>query len=600
MKLYELKINEDELEEGSEQGIYAISLVENPAIEEDFIYLSKEGAEEKVLLQEASDEQQTLIGAVLVPNKKIIRRDPQTGEEYYIYFEADTIKKAQELYFKNKNNDKFTVDHKRAVNDIYVYESWIVEDDNFDKSRSYGLDLPVGSWVVMAKVENKKIWEEVKNGAYKGFSIEGLLKHNLKLAKVESQADILIDLVNQALLAQMDEIEEEEAEYMLYSIRGIVKKDKRLKKGSRVELESYTDYPEAAKKAAASAIAKNEEKTASAKCGTAVGKIRAQQIAQGKPLSYETIKRVYAYLSRAITFIDKSDPDYLNSCAYISVGLWGGEAMLPYARKIISMKEKTELAKLPNTFGPKPVAPYYSNPNKVSFDFDDVLDTFEGQQTAKQYINAGYDVYIVTARNKGFGNEVYAVADKLDIPRGKIYFTGGALKYDTIKRLQIGTHFDNNSNELKRINENAPNVKTIKFAEVGERGGIKASPKAPKSDTPNPNPKGEGTAKGDASGKRGADVSAQDEETLKNKASEFNDKESNTKYGKANVGALKSVFQRGLGAYNTSRSPKVQSPSQWAFARVNAFLYLLKNGRPQNDGYTTDYDLLPKGHPKAE
>ena len=61
----------------------------------------------------------------------------------------------------------------------------------------------------------------------------------------------------------------------------------------------------------------------------------------------------------------------------------------------------------------------------------------------------------------------------------------------------------------------------LKLAEVGPRGGIKASPKAPKSDTPNPNPKGEGTAKGDASGKRGAEVSAKDEETLKNKAAEF-------------------------------------------------------------------------------
>jgi hypothetical protein len=139
-----------------------------------------------------------------------------------------------------------------------------------------------------------------------------------------------------------------------------------------------------------------------------------------------------------------------------------------------------------------------------------------------------------------------------------------------------------------------------KFAEVGERGGIRSSPKAPKSDTKNPNPKGEGSAKGDASGKRGAEVTAEQEKTLQDKAKEFNDKESNTKYGKANLGALKSVFQRGLGAYNTSRSPLVRSASQWAFARVNAFLYLIKNGRPQNPKYTTDYDLLPKGHPKAE
>ena len=137
------------------------------------------------------------------------------------------------------------------------------------------------------------------------------------------------------------------------------------------------------------------------------------------------------------------------------------------------------------------------------------------------------------------------------------------------------------------------------LAEVGPRGGIKESPKAPKSGTPNKDPKGEGSAKGDASGKS-ANVSAADEETLKNKVKEFNEKDSNTKNGNATLGQLKSVFQRGLGAFNTSHSPLVKSASQWAFARVNAYLYLLKNGRPENARYDTDYDLLPKGHPKSK
>ena len=137
------------------------------------------------------------------------------------------------------------------------------------------------------------------------------------------------------------------------------------------------------------------------------------------------------------------------------------------------------------------------------------------------------------------------------------------------------------------------------FAAVGERGGIKASPKAPKSDTPNKDPQGKGTAKGDASGKSGAKVTEDQEKTLQNKADEFNEKESNTKNGKAALGALKSVFQRGLGAFATSHSPVVKSAEQWAFARVNAFLYLLKNGRPENAKYTTDFDLLPEKHPKA-
>jgi len=138
------------------------------------------------------------------------------------------------------------------------------------------------------------------------------------------------------------------------------------------------------------------------------------------------------------------------------------------------------------------------------------------------------------------------------------------------------------------------------FAEMGPKGNIKASPKAPKSNTPNKDPQGEGSAKGDASGKRGAVVSKEQEKALQNKVDEFNGKETNIKNGKATLGSLKSVFQRGLGAYNVSHSPQVKSAEQWAYARVNAFLYLIKNGRPENPKYDTDYDLLPKGHPKSK
>ncbi len=141
------------------------------------------------------------------------------------------------------------------------------------------------------------------------------------------------------------------------------------------------------------------------------------------------------------------------------------------------------------------------------------------------------------------------------------------------------------------------------FAEVGPRGGVKASPKAPKSKTKNPNPKGKGTAKGSAGTTRGAKVDKKTEASLQKKADEWNEKYKEKRGYGANIGALKSVYQRGLGAYNTSRSPSVAArggAKQWAMARVNAFLYLLKNGRPQNKKYTTDYDLLPAKHPKKE
>ena len=137
-----------------------------------------------------------------------------------------------------------------------------------------------------------------------------------------------------------------------------------------------------------------------------------------------------------------------------------------------------------------------------------------------------------------------------------------------------------------------------KMAEVGPKGGIKESPKAPKSSTPNPNPKGEGSAKGDASTTRGAEVTKRVEETLQNKSDDFNEKyKKKLGYG-VNLGMLKSVYQRGVGAYNVSHSPEVKSAEQWALARVNAFLYLVKNGRPENPKYDSDFDLLPEKHPK--
>jgi hypothetical protein len=136
------------------------------------------------------------------------------------------------------------------------------------------------------------------------------------------------------------------------------------------------------------------------------------------------------------------------------------------------------------------------------------------------------------------------------------------------------------------------------MAEVGPRGGIRPSKKAPRSGTPNPKPKGEGTAKGSAKDTRSAKVSKKDEATLKKKSDDFNERyKKKLGYG-TNVGMLKAVFQRGLGAFNVSHSPKIKNPSTWAFARVNAFLYLVKNGRPQNKNYKGDNDLLPKGHPK--
>jgi len=139
------------------------------------------------------------------------------------------------------------------------------------------------------------------------------------------------------------------------------------------------------------------------------------------------------------------------------------------------------------------------------------------------------------------------------------------------------------------------------LAEIGPEGGVKRSKKAPKSDTPNPSPKrGSDKNKPGAAASEGkVKVPASVEKTLKRKSDEFNERyKEKLGYG-VTVAKLRVVYQRGVGAFQTSHSPNVKSAEQWAQARVNAFLYLVRNGRPENAKYVGDNDLLPKGHPKS-
>ena len=168
----------------SVDGVFAISLVDKPAIQEDFIYLSSHEIELKVV----NEEKREVVGIALVPDKKIYRNID--GEEFNIYFTSQTIEKTNELFMKNLNLNKITSQHERDVEGVSVIESWIVEDSKQDKSNIYKLNAPVGSWIVKMKVYNDSEWVRVKNGEYKGFSIEG--KYKEAEVKAGEQVDELI------------------------------------------------------------------------------------------------------------------------------------------------------------------------------------------------------------------------------------------------------------------------------------------------------------------------------------------------------------------------------------------------------------------------
>ena len=299
-----MRIVELILDEESELGIEAISVVENPAIEEDFVALKSQ----EFKLAEIDGERRILMGALLIPNKPIYRRNGE--DEYYIYFSKDTVLKASQMYLMNSKQNNSTLEHQHQLEGLSLVESWIVEDKVHDKSVKYGMDLPLGSWVGSVKVNNDQIWNEfVKTGKVKGFSIEGYFAD-----KMERPND-------QTIKDELAQIEEEEAEYLLAEIKAIIKNDKRVKGGKKMVLESYSDYPSSVSNNAKRGLKLNEE--VNNKCATQVGKVRAQQLAQGKPISKETIKRMYSYLSRAEAYYKPEDKE---ACGTISFLLWGGKS----------------------------------------------------------------------------------------------------------------------------------------------------------------------------------------------------------------------------------------------------------------------------------
>ena len=296
MNIVELVIDEND----DVSGIEAISVVESPAIEEDFIALKNQ----EFKLAEVDKEKRILMGAALVPNKPIYRRSGE--DEYYIYFSKDTVRKASELFFIRGNQNNSTLEHNMPLTGLTAVESWIVEGEK-DKTRHYDLDVPIGTWMVSMKVHNDDVWNNyVKTGKVKGFSIEGYFADKLEKPQDKSIKD------------ELSKIEEEEAQHILNQLTNLFDNEQ--------EFESYADYPDGVKNNAKRGIELNEK--VNNKCATQVGKVRAQQLAKGEAITVETIKRMFSYLSRAEEYYDEGDS---KACGTISYLLWGGKAGLRWA-----------------------------------------------------------------------------------------------------------------------------------------------------------------------------------------------------------------------------------------------------------------------------
>jgi len=199
MKVVELIIDETDLE----SGVDCISIVEHPAIEENWVALKDEKKEFQ--FKEVDKDQRILLGALLVPNKTIYRQDGPDQEPYYIFFNKDTVRLASELFMQRGYQNNASYEHIEKIKGLTLVESWIIESKDQDKSNLYDLDLPVGTWVGAVRVHNDKIWADIKeSGTLNGFSIEGMFgekyQTEVKAHKQEIEDGLKLLAIKKALL----------------------------------------------------------------------------------------------------------------------------------------------------------------------------------------------------------------------------------------------------------------------------------------------------------------------------------------------------------------------------------------------------------------
>jgi hypothetical protein len=145
---------------------------------------------------QTDDEKKMVVGPAMIPDLKIFRRD-MMGNPYYVFFSAETIKMIAEKYMRNKYIDNNDTNHDgKAVEDVYVVESWIKEDKE-DKSNKYGYgDLPIGTWFVSMKVRNDEVWKKVKDGELRGFSVSGFFEEIAEFAREQKFLQEVVKILN--------------------------------------------------------------------------------------------------------------------------------------------------------------------------------------------------------------------------------------------------------------------------------------------------------------------------------------------------------------------------------------------------------------------
>jgi hypothetical protein len=170
LPIYQLEISDD-LNDDVEVDF--VALVDRPAIEKDFLMFKE--AKANFIIQ--SEDRRIVSGALMLADTPIYRND-QNGE-YYVTFTKDTIEKIAQKFFKKgyQSNVNLMHDEALAVEGVTMYESFIVDSSRGVKAMKGFEDAPEGSWFGSFKVENESVWNKIKSGEFKGFSVEGIFNY---------------------------------------------------------------------------------------------------------------------------------------------------------------------------------------------------------------------------------------------------------------------------------------------------------------------------------------------------------------------------------------------------------------------------------------
>ena len=604
VKIIELFVDEEQ-----DAILQSISIVDKPAIEREFMYFSEDGRQ-MLYFQEVED-QRIVVSPAMIPDKRIARKDKDTGEIYWVYFSKDTVAKAAEYLMKYNKQSHSNINHQRIYsNDMYVMESWIKESDN-DKSTDYGFgDMPEGTWFVKFRIMDDSVWAKIKSGELKGLSVEGdfLLGADKYVEAFSEDKYTLIRLKYKSAYKGLTEKEAAELDEILYyvemniDVSGLPAYVNQGETGAEYDFaDSYTDYPVSATNNAKKALEWRDKYPNEIQGGTAIGWTRANQLANRRPISEETIARMASFArhrQNAEVSADRKDKPWTDA-GYVAYLIWGGETGVSWATDKLERIRRQNMAKEDLNMD------VFGYPSRFFYLCAGAIATFEH---IKQ-MNPPEDVI-------GMARSAAVQADRVFQIEEEVMKAETATMEQLSEAVVLVDDYKSIFEEIDQIlgmehdiSYMDGHIETIKSYLPGEFSFAPQPASGNKGDRPLARiPKEDrgrtGSAvnePGDSTTTRGGvEVSAEVEKTLRDKIAKHN--EANPQESqKATLGMLKAVWRRGAGAYSVGTPGKRgMTRSQWSMARVNSFLNILAGNQSGYDkDYNQDNDLLPAGHPKA-